>query len=182
MRFIFDSIKSDCFFYLICSSRWFCEIFKKDDSFIGLVEKKICETSDFFYYKQVFPEKADSVWQFYLDTKTNLPGYYRDKRYLFLRDEKGFSENEFIKIEMSLVPDYYGFDDADGFMSFFFKYFESFSNDSIEIVLEGYSSNDQFYKRRRGEYDARRFIEMVKNKDMNIDWEKYPFFARLMEK
>lgn len=178
-----NSIREDALFIILCTSRWFCDEFKKNSLFQAVVDKYLV-LGDLFerYFSWIYPDRVEARWQYYLDNIDRFSCEYQQSRLDFLKDAPGFSDVVFIEHESNKVPSWTGFDDADVFMSFFSKNIETFSNEAIEKVISAYNSNNQFHSRRYGQAGIKLLINEVTRREMQIDWSHYYIFSTYIRK
>lgn len=173
-----SSSREDAFFRILCSSRWFCDECRKKEVFQLVVDKYLFRSNFFeLYFASLFPEKVDLRWNFYLDNADKFHCDSQMSRYNYLKDSRGYSDEDFIKSEVNLVPSWTGFDDATSFMSFFLKNKRDFSDAAVEIVISAYNSNNQFYARRGGPEGIKELIQETNERGMTVDWDKYDVFS-----
>ena len=178
-----NSIREDALFIILCTSRWFCDEFRKNGLFQTIVDKYLVLGNVFErYFSWIFPDRVEARWQYYIDNVDRFPCEYQQSRLDYLKDAPGFSDVVFIEHESSKVPSWTGYDDADAFMSFFSSNIESFSNEAIEKVISSYNSNNQFHSRRCGQAEIKLLIDESNRREMQIDWSRYYIFSTYIRK
>lgn len=175
-----NTVRKDALFILLCSSRWFCDEFRKNSLFSEIVAHYFV-LGDLFerYYSWIYPDKNEEKWKYYIENVDRFPCENQQSRYSFLKNEVDFNDAIFIENEINKVPTWIGFDDADTFMNFFSPNIESFSNSALEKVISVYNSNNQLHGRRYGQAGIKLIVEEVARRQMEIDWNKYRKFRLL---
>lgn len=174
-----NPIRKDALYITLCSSRWLCDSFRKNELFKGVVDQYIFKRNVFEkHFKILYPELHADRWNYYKENYNRFPCKFQKSRFDYLKDAEGFSDVVFIECEIDKVPTYYGFDDADSFMGFLDESIESISDDAIKLIIEKYNSNNQFYDRRSSKAGVKLIMTEVEKRKMNIDWSQYKAFSR----
>lgn len=169
-------------FIFLCTTRWFCDEFRKNNLFKQVIEKYIFKQTFFEkYYMDVLSESEESRWQYYIKNSARFPCDYYESRYRFLKEDAAFSDIQFIESEANNIPHFNGFNHADKMMSFFFNHIDEFSNEAVVKMVCMFNSNTQFFNRNGGNGDIKALIQIAQERDMNIDWEDYYAFARYIQ-
>lgn len=177
-----NSVREEALFSILCTSRWFCDEYRKNSEFHSVVDKYLVTERMFErYFFRIYPNQGK--WQYYLDNVDRFPCANQQSRFNFLKDDPKFSDVLFIGYEVNKVPTWTGYDDAETFMNFFLLNIKDFSDEAIEKVIEIYNSNNQFYSRRNGQAGIKQLIEDANRREMEINWNRYDvFFAYIQRK
>ncbi|MBR2767407.1 MAG: hypothetical protein IKD68_00590 [Solobacterium sp.] len=177
-----NSIREDALYIFLCSCRWFCDIFRKNDLFSSITNQHLFERNAFEkHFKILYPELHEERWKYYLDNSHKFPCRNQKSRFDYLRDANGFSDIEFIENEIHKVGNWNGYDNADAFMRFLTDRIEYISDDAIKLVIDVYNSNDQFYERRSAKAGILLLLNEVKKRKMKIDWTQYKVFSSYVD-
>lgn len=104
-------------------------------------------------YKVFFPRSDKTLFTFFLENKALQNPAYTKTLYKTLCDCDDFNIVVFMKQLVSRIPNFFGFDDANAFMSVFIDHLEEMPIEAIEEIMGIYSKNSQCTNRGRHSTD-----------------------------
>ena len=110
-------------------------------------------------YRVFHPRAEKTQYAFFIENSELKQPQYTEYLYKVLKDCEDFNIEEFMKEMVSHIPSYYGFDDADAFMSSFILHLSEMTPDGIEGIMKEYRKNNQCTNRSRHAAD----VGMVNN-------------------
>ena len=102
-----------------------------------------------FMYRLFHPRSEKSIYTFFVENEKLKKANYTETLYKALKDCDDFDVNEFMKVMATHIPSYYGFSDADAYMTSFISHINEVSIDTIDEVLKIYNGNDQCTNRAK---------------------------------
>lgn len=115
------------------------------------------------YYRTFYPRDEKSVYEFFKENTDVQQAQYSTILYNTVKDCNDFQLNEFALIMIKAIPQYNGFDAADGFMDFFLDHLSDLKIDQIKAVMDVYDKNNQCLNRGRHSADASAVANYIKS-------------------
>lgn len=110
------------------------------------------------YYRLFYPRDVKTVYDFFLEHEALQQACSTEKLYLVLKESEGFNVDSFMKLMVSRIPTFNGFDAADAFMRSMLNHIEELTVETIKEIMRIYRGNSQCVNRARHSSDA----EMVR--------------------
>lgn len=104
-------------------------------------------------YKVFYPRSDKTLFEFFLENKKLKQPAYTNTLYKALCDCDDFDIAVFMKELVSEIPTFFGFDDANAFMSVFLDHLEKMSIEVIDEIMGIYKKNSQCTNRNRHSAD-----------------------------
>lgn len=105
------------------------------------------------YYKVFYAREQKSIYTYFIESSQLHNPYFSEEYYEVLHESFEFSLSEYMTIMMKAVPTWEGFSDADCVISCLLKHLEDLTANEVEVLMEIYDCNNQFYGRRRHSFD-----------------------------
>lgn len=121
------------------------------------------------YYRSFYPRKKQTTYEYFKEhDELHIPLSIRIL-YDTLKEDDGFALAEFTELMARSIPSYYGFYDADCFMSFFIENIESFELEQIKNIRNIYQLKSQCTSRRNHSYEdskVKDYIDKLENPNL----------------
>lgn len=106
------------------------------------------------HYRVFYPRDSKSLHDFFLENETVQQAYSTEILYSVLKDCDGFNLDSFMKLMVSRIPTFNGFDAADSFMRSMLNHVEELSVETIKEIMRIYRGNGQCVNRARHSSDV----------------------------
>ena len=100
-------------------------------------------------YKVFYPRSEKTTFTFFMENSKLKKPEYTETLYKTLHEYDDFDVVVFMKEMVSHIPSFFGFDDANAFMSSFTAHLEEMSIEAIEEIIAIYQKNSQCTNRGR---------------------------------
>lgn len=121
------------------------------------------------YYRVFYPRDSKSVYEFFLEHEEVQQSYSTEILLSLLKDCDGFNLDSFMKLMVSRIPKYNGFDAADAFMRSMLNHIEKLSADTVREIMRIYRSNSQCINRARNASDLDEVKSYLERKNESED-------------
>lgn len=120
------------------------------------------------YYKTFYPRSEKSVYAFFKENSSVRQALFSTVLYDTVKECEDFNLAEFTLIMVNAIPNYNGFDSADGFMYFFKKHLKELDIDDIKAVMDVYRKNNQCTSRGRHSEDKKIVEKYIEDYRANV--------------
>lgn len=114
------------------------------------------------YYRVFHPRDSRSVYDFFSENEAVQQAYSTEKLFSVLKECNDFNIDSFMKLMVSRIPSFNGFDAADAFMRSMLNHIEEMSVETIKEIMRIYRGNSQCINRARHPSDVeavRKYLE-----------------------
>ena len=124
------------------------------------------------HYRVFYPRDSKSVYDFFLEHEAVQQAYSTEKLLSVLKECDGFDIDFFMKLMVSRIPKYNGFDAADAFMRSMLNHIEDLSVETVREIMRVYKTNSQCINRARNSSDldeVKKYLESKTETEDNTD-------------
>lgn len=126
---------------------------KNEEVFKYLRDQVLNKPQGLKYFKLFYSCEKETVYSFFKRSSAVQQASFIKTLYNSVNECEDFNLAEFTLIMVKAIPQYYGFDSADSFMSFFIDHLQELTVDGIKSVMEVYQKNNQCTNRGRHSKD-----------------------------
>ena len=124
------------------------------------------------YYHTFYPRSEKSVYTFFKEAPAIQQSIDSEILYNAVKDSPDFNLGEFSLLMVKNIPNFSGFDSADGFMNFFTAHLQGLTISEINSVMAVYYRNNQCTLRGRHSSDNRFVKKYIETHDYTDDAEE----------
>ena len=124
------------------------------------------------YYHTFYPRSEKSVYTFFKEAPAIQQSIDSEILYNAVKDSPDFDLGEFSLLMVKKIPNFSGFDSADGFMNFFTAHLQGLTISEINSIMAVYYRNNQCTLRGRHSSDNRFVKKYIETHDHTDDAEE----------
>lgn len=144
-----NSIRADILGAMVLKYSIIMEIIRENEEVFEYLKKHVLTPTGLAAYRGFYPQDPRSEYGFFKDTLSLHKNKYIKEIFETVKPCEDFNLAEFVKIMVKAIPRYFGFDDADCYMSFLKNHVEELDISELQEVMDVYNTNDQCYNRGR---------------------------------
>lgn len=146
------------------------DLIRENESLFNYISECILlKPTGIYLYRVFYPRAEKSTYAFFTENESIQKPSYTEKLYTLLKDCDDFKVDEFMKIMVTQIPTWSGFDAADSFMDSLKSHIQELSIDTIKEILQIYRRNPQCINRGRHLADIAEVNKYIADHNDNSD-------------